>query len=184
MAIRYREDKATQAAALLIKLEGGEMNHMKLIKILYLADRAALLQWGRPITFDWYVSMDHGPVLSFTLDRINSQPNPNNPTYWNSYISERLGDGHQIKLLKDVPNDQLSPAEEELLDRVYTQFGHMDQWDLGKYSHNLPEWHNPHGSILSIDIGDILLSAGFTEEDITDIKDALEAEAFADSLAD
>lgn len=60
----------------------------------------------------------------------------------------------------------------------------MNQWDLEEYSHNLPEWHNPHGSILPIDIGDILLSAGFTEEDITDIKDALEAEAFADSLAD
>lgn len=184
MDIRYREDKTTQAAALLIKFEGGQINHMKLIKLLYLADREALIQWGRPITFDSYFSMDHGPVLSFTLDRINSQPNPKNPTYWNSYISERGGDGHQIKLLMDVPNDQLSPAEEGLLDQVYAQLGGMNQWELEEYTHKLPEWHNPHRSRSPINIGDILLSEGFTEEDIADIKDALEAEAFADSLAD
>lgn len=184
MAIRYREDKTTQAAALLIKFEGGQVNHMKLMKLLYLVDREALIQWGRPITFDWYYSLPHGPVLSFTLDRINSQPNPNHPTYWNSYISERQGDGNQIKLLKEVPNDQLSPAEEELLDRVYTQFGGMNQWDLEEYTHKLPEWRDPLGSSLPIDIGDILRFGGYSEDEIKEVKDALEAESFANSLAD
>lgn len=33
-------------------------------KILYLADKAHFLDWGRPITFDRYVAMKHGPVPS------------------------------------------------------------------------------------------------------------------------
>ncbi|MGH7718763.1 MAG: hypothetical protein ACREON_07970 [Gemmatimonadaceae bacterium] len=50
MPLRYREDKTTQAAARLIEREGGEINVMKLVKLLYLAERRALLEWGRPIT--------------------------------------------------------------------------------------------------------------------------------------
>ena len=69
MQLKYREDGSTQAAARLLKRAGGPMSHMKLIKLLYLADRRALVRWGRPITCDWYVSMPQGPVPSFTLDR-------------------------------------------------------------------------------------------------------------------
>src|SRR3989304_5613958 len=105
MPLRYREDKAAQAAARLLKLGGGKMNHMKLVKLLYLADRKALLKWGRPITFDWYVSMPHGPALSFTLDKINDSAPPDGSSYWHRIISERKG--HEVSLLGDVPNDQL-----------------------------------------------------------------------------
>lgn len=64
MRTRYREEKATEAAARLLKLRGGAMSHMKLIKLLYLLDREAYVRWGRPVTYDTYVSMPHGPVLS------------------------------------------------------------------------------------------------------------------------
>lgn len=42
MRLHFREDKATQAAARLIKHAGGTMNHMKLIKLLYLAEHRAV----------------------------------------------------------------------------------------------------------------------------------------------
>ena len=70
MTVTYREDKATQAAARLLRLAGGKLNHMKLMKLLYLADRRALIQWGRPITFDWYVSMPHGPSCCSQTPRV------------------------------------------------------------------------------------------------------------------
>src|SRR2546427_10682021 len=91
MRLRYREDKTTQAAARLIQRAGGKMNHMKLIKLLYLAERRALIEWGRPITFDWYFSLPHGPVLSFTLNKINEPVDPTLDSYWHQYISERTG---------------------------------------------------------------------------------------------
>lgn len=182
MLLRYREEKATEAAARLLMRESGRMNHMKLIKLLYLADRKALLSWGRPITFDWYVSMPHGPVLSFTLDKINSDPETTADSYWHRFISERQV--HEVSLLKNEPAscDHLSPAEEKLLDSVYDEFGQMDQWKLRDYSHTLPEWRDPRGSSLSISIRDILSSEGFSEADIQEVEEALAAEALADVL--
>jgi len=40
------------------------MHYVKLIKLLYLADREALLRWGAPITTDRYVSMTMDPPLA------------------------------------------------------------------------------------------------------------------------
>ena len=182
--MRYREDKATQAAAIFIRNEGGTLNHMKLIKLLYLAERAALQSWARPITFDTLVSMDHGPVLSITLDRINSQPNPKEPRYWNRFISERGGDGHELRLLREVPEDQLSPAEVELLGKTYQEFGQKDQWELEEYTHTLPEWRNPNRSVLPIDIAEILRAGDYTDEEIAEVNGSLGAESFANGLAD
>jgi len=180
MHLKYREKKATQAAARLLQLSGGRMSHMKLIKLLYLADRRAILQWGRPITFDWYFSLPHGPVLSFTLDKINSDPDPSAPSYWHRYISER--EGHEVRLLDPSPTDDLSRAEEELLDKIHSEFGSMDQWQLRDYSHALPEWQDPQGSSIRIRIRDILAAEGFDEAEIQEIEDTLAAEAFAESL--
>jgi len=42
MKLRFDEAKATQAATLFLKLRGGRMHYIKLIKLLYLLDREAL----------------------------------------------------------------------------------------------------------------------------------------------
>ena len=177
MALTYREDKATQAAAKLLTLEGGRMSHMKLIKLLYFADREALLQWGRPITFDWYYSLPNGPILSFTLNRINEDPDPSESSYWHEYVSERQD--HEVHLLRDAPDDQLSEADQQILDQIYAELGHLDQWQLRDKSHELPEWQDPQGSRLPIEIEDILRAGGLTDEDAQEICEVLEAESAA-----
>jgi hypothetical protein len=52
MVLRFNERRATEAAARFLKLRGGKMSYLKLIKLLYLLDREALLRWGRPVTTD------------------------------------------------------------------------------------------------------------------------------------
>jgi uncharacterized phage-associated protein len=180
VALTYREDKATQAAAFLLARHGGRMNHMKLIKLLYLVDREALLRWGRPVTFDWYYSLQHGPILSFTLNRINEDPEPANPTYWHRFISERRV--HEVELLRDAPVDELSPAEVALLNDVFERLGHLTQWDLRDLSHSLPEWRDPQGSRLPIEVGDILRAGRIPADQAQEILDALEAESAAERI--
>jgi hypothetical protein len=46
------------------------MSYIKLIKLLYLVDREALLLHGRPVTTDRYVQTDQGPSLSQINDLI------------------------------------------------------------------------------------------------------------------
>lgn len=180
MRTRFREDKTTQAAARLLRLRGGRMSHLKLIKLLYLLDREALIRWGRPITYDWYYSMPHGPVLSFTLDRINGGGDED--TYWSHYIGERTN--HEVGLRRnaDCPNDQLSPAEEALIEEVFEKYGSMTRWQLRDLSHTLPEWQDPQGSSVRIDHADILRYGGMSDEDVQHVRDDLEEAALADSL--
>lgn len=178
----FREDRATQAAARLLQLQGSRMNVLKLIKLLYLVDRTALVRFGRPVTFDSYVSMPHGPVLSLTLDRINAEPNSVNGFYWHRYISERQG--YDVQLAAEAPYDQLSQAEEEVIDEVFARFGHMTQFQLRDWCHeHLPEWKDPQGSSTPIEIADVLRAEGFNEDEARSIEDALAAEALIEQIA-
>ena len=151
--MRFNEIKATQAAARLLQ-NCGQMSYMKLIKLLYLADREALGRWGRPITTDRYVSMDRGPVLSHSLDRINEGSAPNDPSFWAEHITH-CG-AYCVTLSKNPGNGKLSEAEDKLLDEIFAEFGKMTRWELVDHVHRLPEWKNPNGSAIPIEYRDIL----------------------------
>jgi len=63
------------------------MSYLKLIKLLYLLDREALLRGGRPVTTDRYVSMANGPVVSRIYELIREEPAPGADPVWRHYIS-------------------------------------------------------------------------------------------------
>lgn len=176
MPIHFDEIKTTQAALQFIALEDGRMNYMKLLKLLYLLDRKSLIEYGRPVTFDSYISMSKGPVLSFTYDIICDPPISGEESYWHKFISEQKD--YTVKLLDNSPEENhLSIAEEKLIDSIYEDFGHMDRFDLVRYTHdNFSEWKDPNGSSIPIHIKDILMAGGYSEEDADDVVDALEAE--------
>ncbi|WP_420126650.1 Panacea domain-containing protein [Longimicrobium sp.] len=181
MRRRFREDKATQAAARLLSLRGGTMSHLKLIKLLYLIERESLTRFGAPFTYDSYVSMPHGPVLSATLDRINERPMYEGG-YWDQHITPKRNNEVALRNADNVPTDQLSKAEEALIDEIFRTYGHFNRWDLVALTHKLPEWTDPAGSSLPIDPADILLSEGYTEEDVADMRAEWDEAAYAASL--
>jgi uncharacterized phage-associated protein len=168
MPLRFNEAKATQAAARFLRRHGGRMNYMKLVKLLYLLDRAALLAWGRPVTTDRYVSMDRGPVVSRILDLIREEPEPGTTSFWRQHISVRKA--YSVQLLSDPGSDDLSRAEEALIDAVFAEHGHRDQWQLVDFCHGLPEWKNPEGSSTPLEYAEILRAGNKTEEEIREIE--------------
>jgi len=182
MKPRFNEAKATQAAALLLKKRGGRMSYMKLIKLLYLVDRTALIRWGRPVTFDSYFSLQHGPVLSRTLDLITEGEAPDEPSIWSTCISEPQN--YEIALKGECSTDELSQAEEDLIGEIFDQYGRMNRWQLvGRLHDELPEWQNPQGSSLPIEYRDILLAGGKTSREIAEIEAEIEGLALFDDLA-
>lgn len=50
-----------------------KLSQYDIVKSLFLADKAHLNRYGRPITFDNYVAMRHGPVPSFAYDMLKPQ---------------------------------------------------------------------------------------------------------------
>jgi hypothetical protein len=179
---KYNEKKTTQAAALLLELNDGWMNYMKLIKLLYNSSREAMKRWARPITYDELYSLDHGQILSKTLDNIKGNRSSKD-TYWNTYIQT---EGHSVYLLESTGCDELSPAEIELIKEMNEKYQGENQFDMGKEHHNpdiFPEWKNPHGSRIKTDYTTVLNALGFSDEDISIFKDEMRELALLEELA-
>jgi uncharacterized phage-associated protein len=180
VAILFNTEKATAVAAFLLKLRGGRMSYLKLIKLLYLADREALHRWGFSVTTDRYVSMDHGPVVSniYDLITIDEEMKP----FWSKYISPPLGD-YEVELRTgDIPENQLSRAEEKLLVEIFGTYGTWNRWKLRDYTHDLPEWRDPSGSSLPITVSEILKAQGVTDSEVEKISKDLDAAYVADQV--
>ena len=147
------------------------MSNMKLIKLLYLADREALLRWGRPISTDRYVSMDRGPVLSRVLNLATDGDDPECPSIWAESIS--APSNYEVQLIREAGNDELSDAEEALLDEIFQRHGKLTRWQLVRLTHQLPEWKDPQGSAIGISYRDILKAGGKSDLEIAAVDDEL-----------
>lgn len=182
MRFVFDSRKTAQAAAYVVSLNGGKLNYMVLIKLLYLSDRQALLETGAPITGDRMVSMPHGPVLSCTYDLINmGAPEQPGTSPWYEYLTEPTA-GYEVRTKKEAETDELSQYELRLLRETFEKFGRMDKWGLRDYTHTLPEWVDPQGSSLSIDPVNILRSDGRPEVEVAELVRAAEEVWFMRTL--
>ncbi|MBF0502956.1 MAG: SocA family protein [Candidatus Riflebacteria bacterium] len=165
---KFSEEKATEVACFLLQLRGGEMSYMKLLKLMYLAERDFFIRNSSFIAYDTPVSMDRGPVLSRVYNLITEQPAPKTESFWRKFVSTPTQD-YTVKLLGDVPASTLSVAEKNTIRAIFDKYGRMNRWDLVELSHTLPEWENPMGSSIPISIEEILRSAGKDKERIDSI---------------
>jgi uncharacterized phage-associated protein len=164
----FDERRAAEAAAFLLFMAGGKLPVIKLMKLLYLAERLSLQRYGEPLTGDKAFSMSHGPVLSMTLELINDS-RPSSPGGWESWVSDRanhtveLADPSMIRSADDLLH--LSETDVEVLQETWEKFGHMEKFALVNYTHdNLPEWRDPEDSSLPISYADIFRGVGMDEK--------------------
>jgi len=134
----FRPKKTIQAAAYLLRKEpGGRMNYMRLLKILYLADRESIRVRKEQICGGRVYAMLQGPVISPVLDMIKgSDPE--------SYVWDRFIDrcGFDVAIRSENPGvSELSRAELRILDQIAEAHQGQDEWALVKWCHdNLPEY--------------------------------------------
>lgn len=163
----FNEQKAAQIAAWFLAQAGGAMPHLKLMKLMYLADREAMLEHGFPMTGDHFVSMPHGPVLSNTLSHMNDEA-PTSPDGWDSWIGDKAN--HEVALVRNASAedlDYLSRADLGVLAAIWAKFGHMTKYQIRDYTHdsrNCPEWRDPKGSSYPIHYKTIFEALGFDAE--------------------
>jgi hypothetical protein len=181
---RFDITKATEAACQFVQREGGTINIMKLVKLIYLLDRLSLARRGVPVVGGTYFSLPNGPITSELLDVINSgclwgQPD----CRWEEYISDRQD--HAVALVADAPNGHLSPAEMDLIDELWREHGTKDQWALRDWCHeHCEEWTPLEQGRDRIPLASIARAVGKTDEQITRLEEGarelnLLASAFA-----
>ena len=159
----FQETKTAQMAAYLLLKSGRAMPHMKLVKLLYLAEKRSLLKNGGQMSYDNLVSLPKGPVLSTTLNIINGKIAPQ-PDGWAHYIGAKKN--HAVSLKAGIEAAQLrklSRADRGVLDTIWRAFGRMNQFQISDYTHDhCPEWQDPGKSSLPISIERLFVSNGYS----------------------
>jgi len=172
------ERKVAQMATFFLRQTSDKrLPHLKLMKLLYLADRCAVKNFGRPMSGDRFVSMRHGPALSQTLDLMDGDTEAQ-PGGWEDWISDK--ENHEVALRH--PNrsdnlDELAQAEIDVLRHVWSEFGAMMKWEIRDWTHrNCAEWSPPGYSPSSISYEDMAHAVGFGEAEAKALAEQHQAE--------
>lgn len=137
--------------------------YLKLIKLLWAADRFSLRNFGREVTEDDYFAMPYGPVASKTYDLIKAcksgdEVDPrwtseSDASWWKEHFETR---GYQIETIADPGSDYLSRADILMLETAYDHFRGVGRFKTANdISHIYPEWTRsfaPHAARSSFEI--------------------------------
>lgn len=167
----YNEIKATQVAALLLKLNGGEMDYAKCTKLLYNIEREALNRWMRPVIFDDLFSLPLGQVVSKTLDKAKFE-NQGVKSFWREHLETY--NANNIRLIKECEKERLSRAEIALIKEFFQKYKDKTPEQMFNEHHDpklFPEWKDPGGSSIETTYFDLLRLLGKTQEQIKEFEE-------------
>ena len=165
LRFHFRERKAAQAAARLLRRHARPMPAERLAALLYLADRRALLETGLPVTGDRWIPTHRGPAPQRVLQLLDAPPAAS--TIWSGYISSCPD---RTAIPADNQDDgQLSDYDRQLLDDTHDQFASITEPALTAHLQALPEWCTPSSKPEPIDPRSILRAAAFPPDHINDI---------------
>jgi len=170
--------KATEAYCRLLEQEGGRADHLRLAKLIYVADRKSLIERGIPIVGGTYYSMAKGPMISETTNFALRQNAPG----WKEHISVRYG--NEIKLLKPTKISSLSDSEIQILDSVVEDHRERTTEELVEWCHkNCPEYKEvaPHKR-LPISVEKLLAAGKKSERQIAAVVNRASADLELTSL--
>ncbi len=169
MEIRFDFDKSLEASAYLLNLGGGSMEYIRLLKLLYIAERELLAEDASPLTGDACQAMKNGPVLSTVYDIIMDKNWQS--AKWHRFITTS---GYLIKLVDDPGFDHLSASIVTKLRAVHARYRETNTWDLVEKTHEFPEWTKNYSGTgaATIPLEDILEGMGAEEGTLEAIREA------------
>lgn len=140
MFVRFDFDRCLEAAGVLFgTTETNMMGRMRLLKLLYLANRKSLKETGDPIVDDDAYAMKFGPVLSETYNLIRRENrNLTRQAEWDRHFQKV--DGILLKMIDDPGTDHLSDYDVKTLTSIAQQFRDAEDEDLSELTHTFEEW--------------------------------------------
>jgi len=122
----------------------GEMDKLKIVKLIYFADKRQLIFAARTITGDNYVAMRHGPAGSMVLNILNRNTEyleQEQLDFIDRYIRQvEAGADNYKSAGYDMSYDQLAETDRKALKIVCEKFKHADKWAVVSLTHKYPEW--------------------------------------------
>ncbi len=162
MIFPIQVEKAIQAIGVVYRHDRVKrMSYLRLLKLLYIADREAIKETGRPITGGSVVAMERGTVLEDVYNLIRGR-HPEMPL-WDRYLQT---DRFYLVLIADPDVRKLSRYEIEKLQLVAQRHENDDEWVLSDLTHRFGEWkkNDPGSSSRPIPLTDILEGVGIPQD--------------------
>ncbi len=146
----FDHKKATQALNFFALREGGRINKMKALKLVYFADRYHLRKYGRLVTNDTYFAMDNGPVPSGAKDIAETSGflGEVEKEYAARYLKKK--DNYSLVSIKPLDTEVFSDSDIEALSFAWKRFGRLDQFSLRDVTHHYPEWSKHESALGSV----------------------------------
>lgn len=164
MPIRFQFDleKAVLAMAFVVH-RLGSVQKVRLMKLLYIADRDHFLRYGWSITGDHFVAMKWGPVPSDCLHALDGELS----TEAEEEVCKHIQLVNFEVFLKSMPDfSRLSETETEVLDAVVEEHGRKPRRQLELETHEYPEYkiHYVKGTSTPIPYESILKCYAYADE--------------------
>lgn len=145
----FNYKKAVQSLNFLAIQEGGFINKMKALKLVWLSDRLHLRKYSRTITGDIYFALKNGPVASTTRNLLEDWESNNSHQVWGLEELERDYRNNYLQANQDrylfnsstrVVTKVFSKTDLDVLNTIYEKYGHLNPFELSDLSHEFPEW--------------------------------------------
>jgi uncharacterized phage-associated protein len=141
ITFEFQYDKAIEAMAYIVD-RYRSIDKVKLMKLMYIADKDSFLAHGVPITGDRQCAMPYGPVPSACLKLINGE------YYLNVFDEDQANqafkyfhvEDHTVFLRSKPKSDLLTDHDQNVLDAVMREHGDKGTWVLVRETHQYPEY--------------------------------------------
>lgn len=142
MKTSFDYHKAVQSINFMARKEGNTIDKLKLLKLLFFAERFHLRAYGRPIFYDQYWAMPLGPVCSSIKDiaEFSDFLSEKERSYAQQFLSPGDTFFHAVASTAAVDEDEFSDTDLTALEWAYEHFGHLSNHELVERTHWYPEW--------------------------------------------
>jgi hypothetical protein len=150
ITLRPNVEKTMAAIAYLIAKAGVQkrlMSQYDILKMLFLADKAHLNTYGRPVTFDNYFAMKEGPVPSFAYDLLKENRATMRKVHlhalpWRRSEQPEIGTGRYFYSDPDFSDVEvlLSESDREALTNSFITVGSLTYSQIKRLLHADPAY--------------------------------------------
>ncbi len=132
--------KSIQLLTFFANREGGRLNKLKSLKLVWAAERYHLRNFGRSIMDDDFFAMEYGPVPSFTKDMAEgTNLSLKEEEYRNQFLKTISKISFQSTNTFD--GSLFSQSALESIEKSYESFQTYDGFALANITHLYPEWN-------------------------------------------
>ena len=146
-ALGFDVAKAAELSAYLLIKSSGSLSKLKLVKLLYLAERKHAETYGFPMFLDRYFAVKHGPICSRALAGLDGEADQE---VWSKFVvrADMRPDGKRRPLtialapgVSEASFQNLSTADREIADELLREHGKRQAFHLRAWTHSeLPEY--------------------------------------------